>query len=137
MLSVEDRLEVNDLYAHYTHCVDTGDYAGWVDCFTPDGYLAVPVNKIHVQGPEQLEDFARKYYKRSGGLERHLITNITVVADGDGARGISYLTMLVGGSGANPPRFTTTATYQDRLVRTERGWRFSGRDLHVDVRPGE
>jgi hypothetical protein len=171
VLSIEDRLDILDLYARYAQAVDQGRYADWCACFTDDGYLAVPVNNIHVQGPEQLDKFARGYWKRSGGLERHLFTNIVIEADGDGGgaggdgggaggvgggaggvgggaggvgggagdgvRGSCYLTMLIGGSGKQTPRFTTTGIYRDQLVRTENGWRFRGRDLHVDVRASE
>jgi hypothetical protein len=45
--------------------------------------------------------------------------------------------MLIGGSKDQTPRFTTTGMYRDRLARTAGGWRFSGRDLHVDVRASE
>jgi hypothetical protein len=137
MLPIEDRLEIFDLYARYAHTVDAGDSAGWCECFTADGYLAVPVNKIMVQGPEQLSEFAQRYYRRSGGLERHLVTNLVLTEAPGGAAGRAYLTMLIGGSGTHPPRFTTTGTYHDRLVRTEDGWLFAARDLHVDVRPDE
>src|SRR6201999_1245542 len=128
-LSVEDRLDIADLYARYTHAVDQGRFADWCDCFTADGYLAVPVNDIHVQGPAQLDEFARAYWKRSGGLERHVVSNVVVTASEDGAEGSCYLTMLVGGSKDHPPRFSTTATYRDRLARTADGWRFRARDL--------
>ena len=137
MLSIEDRLDILDLYARYAQAVDEGRYADWCACFTDDGYLAVPVNNIHVQGPEQLDTFARGYWKRSGGLERHLFSNIVIAADGEGAQGSCYLTMLIGGSGKQTPRFTTTGMYRDQLARTAGGWRFRGRDLHVDVRASE
>ena len=135
MLTVEDRLEIADLYARYAHTVDGADHDGWCACFTPDGSLAVPVNEILVRGPEALGAFSRAYAARSGGLERHLVSNLTVVADGAGARGSCYLAMLVGGSGTAPPRLTTTGTYRDELRRTADGWRFAARVLHVDTRP--
>jgi hypothetical protein len=60
-----------------------------------------------------------------------------VTADGEDAQGSCYLTMLIGGSREQTPRFTTTGIYRDRLSRTADGWRFRGRDLHVDVRASE
>jgi hypothetical protein len=137
VLSIEDRLDILDLYARYAQAVDEGRYADWCACFTDDGYLAVPVNNIHVQGPEQLDTFARGYWKRSGGLERHLFSNIVIAADGEDAQGSCYLTMLIGGSKEQTPRFTTTGVYRDRLARVADGWRFRGRDLDVDVRASE
>jgi hypothetical protein len=137
VLSIEDRLDILDLYARYAQAVDEGRYADWCACFTDDGYLAVPVNNIHVQGPEQLDKFARGYWKRSGCLERHLFSNIVIAADGEDAQGSCYLTMLIGGSKEQTPRFTTTGVYRDRLARVADGWRVRGRDLDVDVRASE
>lgn len=133
MLTLDDRLAIHELYAVYAHQVDSGDGVGWAGCFTDAGYLAVPVNGIHAQGREALEAFAAAYFRRSGGLERHLVDNVVLEEADSGVTGRCYLTMLVGGSGGQPPRLTTTGTYEDRLERTADGWRFAARELAVDV----
>ncbi len=47
-VSVEDRLELQDLIARYAWSLDTGDVEGYVDCFFEDGW-------IHHDPPGRLE----------------------------------------------------------------------------------
>jgi len=41
-LSVQDRLDIQDLFARYCWGLDTGDIEAVLACFTPDGYLQHP-----------------------------------------------------------------------------------------------
>jgi hypothetical protein len=36
---LEDRVEIEELMARYAWTLDTGDFEGYVACFTPDGWL--------------------------------------------------------------------------------------------------
>jgi hypothetical protein len=134
MLSLHDRLDISDLYSRYAHSVDAGLYDQWCDCFVTDGQLSVPVNNILVRGREELGAFARAYFERSAGLERHIMSNVLIQTAPEGVRGSCYLTMLLGGAGRSSPRLTTTGTYSDQLARTSDGWRFVDRVLNVDLR---
>jgi 3-phenylpropionate/cinnamic acid dioxygenase small subunit len=38
-VSIEDRIEVQDLIARYAWALDVGDVEGYLDCFTEDGWI--------------------------------------------------------------------------------------------------
>ena len=73
---------------------------------------------------------------------RHVLTNIFIdVVDADHARGISYLTLYrhVGEESLSPDPITFDGPagvghYEDRFVRTDHGWRFARRKLHMAFR---
>ncbi len=39
-VSLEDRVEIEELMARYCWALDTGDFEGYADCFAEDGWLA-------------------------------------------------------------------------------------------------
>jgi hypothetical protein len=134
-LTLADRLDIHDLYARYAHFVDGEDDAAWAECFSAEGVLSIPAHRFRAEGRAALQRFAANYRKATGGLDRHIMSNILIACPEDGtdsAAGSCYLQVIVGGSGQRPPTIKTTGTYRDRLPRTGRRWRFVSRELSVD-----
>lgn len=74
-LSVEDRLDIIDLFNRYSYFVDDNDQEAWLDLFTPDGVFDVP-GLMCKQGRDALRDVIRMVSEGSGGHWRHQLTNI-------------------------------------------------------------
>ena len=66
----------------------------------------------------------------STGGGRHFTANLVVTPTPEGANGSCYL--LLFNVRNNPATITETAIYQDTLVKTPQGWRFSKRVVWRD-----
>lgn len=126
-LSVEDQLEIQQLYARYNHCLDFGRAEEWSKTFTADGVFAGGGGKF--QGPEALIGFANGFAGRMKA--RHWTNNLMIEGDGSTASGTCYLQLL---NLADPksPAILTTAVYVDKLQKTPEGWRFTERSVQAD-----
>lgn len=125
MSAVEDRLEILDLIARYSHTIDGRDYDAWVECFTPDGSLhsAMGVSSGH----EELKTFAKTYEAARARMPsaRHFMTNIAIVLDGETATSRSYVMITV--SDPSGVRILFSGQYDDKLVKAGGRWKFKQR----------
>ncbi|MGP3536063.1 nuclear transport factor 2 family protein [Microbacterium sp. RD1] len=134
-LSVEDRLDIHDLYMRYTHAIDRADGAAWAACFTPDGSLEIPYRSQVTAGSEAFHAVADSYGARSGGYTRHVTTNVAFREQAGLVIGEAYLLMLRGGWEAAAPVMEMSGRYDDEIVRLDDRWVFRRRVLTVDTRP--
>lgn len=128
-LPVEDQLEIQQLYARYNHAIDSGDAEGWANCFIPEGKFASSAG-ASFEGSEKLAEFARGFAQRMTG--RHWTNNLVIEGDGEHATGRCYLMLYSLGGKEAPATVVTTGIYQDALVKTIDGWRFSERTVQAD-----
>ena len=128
-LGVEDRLEIQELYARYALTIDTGDAEGWANTFTPDG-----VFNNSSRGREALVQFVHDWRaNRSGANRRHWYSNLILTPASGGVRGSVYMMLL--DVGTRPPAPVNSYLYDDLLVKTQNGWRFQSRVLKSDLPP--
>ena len=122
-LTAMDYVEIEQLYAHYAHYLDTGDGQKLAALFTPDG--AFVTNKSDfgtIRGQKALAEFTRKVggapapYWQSG----HITSTVMIDPSPSGAIGSAYLQNYV---------------YVDAIVRTAQGWRFKTREVHENSPP--
>lgn len=127
-LTVEDQLEIQQLYAKYNHSLDFGRADDWSKTFTATGTFASGANKF--EGTEALVGFANGFASRMKA--RHWTNNLMVEGDGSNANGTCYLQLL---NLADPkaPAILTTAVYVDKLEKTADGWRFTERAVQSDA----
>jgi uncharacterized protein (TIGR02246 family) len=126
-VALEDRLEIQELYARWAEAIDYGDPEAWANCFTDDGTLFNELDGIDLRGREALRAFAAEYGPSSG---RHWACNFIMEADGEEVRTRFYIALLMATPGdATIPR---TGRYADRLVRTDGGWRIRERVALLD-----
>jgi hypothetical protein len=124
----------------YANLADACRYDDFAELFAEDAFLNAGTPR------QSKEEIRQAMYKRSDRLRsRHIITNITIDAiDETHASGISYLTLYrhIGDESttALPIPSTTPAAighYEDDFVRTEKGWKFQRRVLHIAFRNAE
>ncbi len=121
----------------YARAIDFRDYDALPLLFAEDGTLDVG-GALH--GREAILESLRR---RPDELRsRHVITNVFVdVLGADDARGIAYLTLYrhhgEESLRAGPVTLSGPAAvghYEDRFVRTDQGWLFRRRRLHLAFR---
>lgn len=123
-LSLEDRAAIEEIYAAYAHTFDAGDAYGWAALFTPDGRF-VRRGEEDVVGTAALQQFVLDRAESAPGITHH-VTNVSMAAADDGARGRAYVFVLRIAPGA-VLRLRNLGAYEDDLVQDNGVWRIAER----------
>lgn len=136
-LSVQDRLDIQDLYARYSQDLDNGKADDFVtNVFAPDGRFHDP--SVCAVGTEELRQLALTFGEPfQDHREQHLPYNIVIQGQGDRATGHAYVSVLgqdpeKGLDGANP-HISVMGTYTDTFVKLNGKWLIQDREVW---RPG-
>lgn len=135
-LSWEDHVEIQALYATYTHSLDSGDAETWAETFTPDGVLLMVAagdaedGGLRIAGRDALAGFATGAHAANGGHMRNWQSQAMITATPGGAEGRCYWMLFRTADG--PAAIQTSGVFTDRLVKTAAGWRFADRTLRGD-----
>ena len=132
MRSPEDYLEIQQLYSYDARDVDSGTQrdASWM--YTDDDVWDLGRTKI--VGKEALKEFCSTIppgVSRNG--VRHFSTNLVLVPTEEGARASAYMMALEKKSREMPVEITVWGKYEDRLIKTPKGWRFKERIFRGDT----
>jgi hypothetical protein len=128
VLSAQDNVEIQQLYARYNIAIDAGDAEGYAATFTPDGIFNQFV------GHDALVNFAKMWREKlNGATRKHWNNNLQISGNSKEASGFVYLMLL--DIGTKPASILTTGTYTDSLVKTKDGWRFTKRTTKADISP--
>jgi hypothetical protein len=95
-LSVEDRLDIMELFAKYAWGIDTGNIEAVISCFAEDGYLD-HLWQGKLQGREALRRaFEELWYDRPSWWvgRQHLANHFLIEREGEGARVKAFFSIL-------------------------------------------
>jgi len=126
-LTALDYVQIEQLYAHYAHYLDTADGERFAALFTPDGvFITNKPGYGNITGRKALAEFAAKAgapppIVRAG----HSTTTVMIDPAPGGATGSAY---LMAGTGADQGY-----VYTDTFVKTAEGWRFKARDVRQNT----
>jgi 4-carboxymuconolactone decarboxylase len=132
-LTALDYAQIEQLYAHYNHYIDSGTDEGraFASLFTPDGVLHTGAPGLgEVRGTAALAELARTIGSPPPAVKAsHYAANIMIDPSPEGATGSAYLVMM------SSPREGTSVTgasliYSDALVRAPDGWKFKARTVN-------
>ncbi len=131
-LTAMDYAQIEQLYAHYNHYIDSGKDEGraFANLFTPDGILDTGSPALGaVRGNAALAGLARTIGAPPPAVKAsHYAVNIMIDPSPEGATGSAYLLMI-----SSPERGTSatglSGIYTDTLVRTPDGWKFKTRKV--------
>src|SRR5437870_4736280 len=131
MMSIEDRLAINDLFVRYTTALDAGDVETIVGCFTEDGSLESPTVGAY-SGRTAIREFAVRFARfREGGSQlRHVISNLAVKLDGNRATATCYLLNVITRNGKS--ELLAPGRYECRLEKIDGEWLFKHRLVILD-----
>jgi len=133
--TITDRVEIEDLIAHYNKAIDTGDAAGWAATFAKDGEFHGVVGDFY--GVDELTAFVADYTSKPEMAEfasaQHWVTNLVIDVQGDDAEAFSHLMMVAPaeGGGQDGGRIILVGHYEDTLRRIDGRWLFTKRVVHV------
>ena len=125
-----DEREITRLALSYCRALDTKNWSVLDDVFLPDATadLAGPTELV---GIEEIRTRIRTALEHLDDSQ-HLVGNHEVAVDGDTATHRCYLqAQHVRRAATGGPNYIVAGRYEDRLVRTDAGWRIAHRTLAV------
>jgi SnoaL-like protein len=138
-LSVEDRVDILDLYAWSNMALDAHDPSGYAAAFTSDGVLdsTSRVGGTLLTGREEIqakfEDRRRRFKQHldnDGVLDgQHWNSNVVVTGDRDVARGSCYVLVFGRDPTTGVPVISVQGQYRDELRKVNGRWLFARRTL--------
>lgn len=130
--TLQDYVEIQQLYAAYAHALDRGDGERFASLFTADGEFTGgrgPGRGAEIRTPIKGTEALKAMGGRGGS--RHFTTNLVVrPTSATTAKGSAYL--LLYNVRVVPPVFVETAIYDDTLEKTPQGWKFKARVVWRD-----
>lgn len=123
-LSVEDRLDIEQLINLYGHIIDAREFARLGELFTDDAVFDLSGFDGTVY--ESLDTITQMMHDSRQHPLAHHATNIVILEQGNTVRVLSK------GIGVGNGGRVGSVTYDDELLKTSAGWRI--RQRHCDLR---
>ena len=126
---VADRMAIHDLCRVYAWAIDLQDWDLLDTVFTPDAFLDYTSNPGGVKGPYAEVRVWLASVLPYFPVTQHLMSNTLIDLDGDHATAKTMVSNPQGArTKAGPPHmFTVGARYDDKIVRTDAGWKITER----------
>ena len=133
--NADDHLAIIELANVFENAFDEGDL---------DAHMATWADEMRFESPfgdyddrEGYREWVTGFSQQMQGMggTRHLITNTVIDVRGDRATQTCYLVIIGQRMNAGGPALMATVRFEDELVRTDAGWRFAERVLHLDQDP--
>ena len=141
------RLELDELYTGYVHCLDSDELEHWPDFFTEDCFYRVtsaenyengmPMGLIHATSRNMLKD--RVSALREANIYepqryRHLVSSIKIVGERGDALDLVANFMVVRTMQEGDMTLFAAGRYVDQVRLIEGVWRFVRKDVVLDSR---
>jgi anthranilate 1,2-dioxygenase small subunit len=144
---VARRLELEQLYADYVHCLDADELERWPDFFTEDCYYRVtsaenyeaglPLGLIYATSRNMVKD--RVSALREANIYepqryRHLVSSIRIVGEAAGELDTQANFLVVRTMQDGDMTIFAAGHYADRIVRDDGAWKFARKEVVLDSR---
>jgi anthranilate 1,2-dioxygenase small subunit len=141
------RLELEQLYTDYVHCLDSDELEHWPDFFTEDCFYRVtsaenyeagmPLGLIHATSRNMLKD--RVSALREANIYepqryRHLVSSIKIIDEHGDALKLVANFMVVRTMQEGDMTLFAAGRYIDQVMLTEDVWKFARKDVVLDSR---
>lgn len=126
-LDICEEREIIGVALRYARSIDTKNFDLFMSCFTKDALFGLPKLRMN---PEMKLELALPFLDSLFGATQHVTTNFEVTVNGDSAAMRSlYIATHVWREQVSDPLFVMGGHYEDKLVRTDDGWRIHDRLL--------
>jgi len=147
LAAVERRLELEQLYTDYVHCLDADELERWPDFFTEDCFYRVtsaenweagmPLGLIHATSRNMLKD--RVSALREANIYepqryRHLVGPIRALGEGPAGLEVEANFLVVRTMQDGEMTMFAAGRYVDELRRDGDAWKFASRNVVLDSR---
>jgi anthranilate 1,2-dioxygenase small subunit len=147
LAAVARRLELEELYAAYAHCLDADKLEAWPDFFTEDCFYRVtsaenyeaslPLGLIYATSRNMVKD--RVSALREANIYepqryRHLVSSIRITSELAEALDLEANFLVIRTMQEGDMTIFAAGRYVDRVVQTAEGWKFARKDVVLDSR---
>jgi hypothetical protein len=116
-LTLEDRMDIRDLFARYGWAVDTGDSAGVADLFTQGAVVKLRETTLHSTFNDVLEWITGFHATNEGFRGRqHYMDQFIIDGDGERARVRAFWLIVKAETVTSKNRFIHNNGYYDNIV---------------------
>jgi anthranilate 1,2-dioxygenase small subunit len=145
--AVVRRLELDQLYAGYVHCLDADELERWPDFFTEDCFYRVtsaenyeaglPLGLIYATSRNMLKD--RVSALREANIYepqryRHLVSSLRIVGEAAGTLDLEAHFVVVRTMQEGDMTIFAAGRYVGRVVHDGEGWKFARKEVVLDSR---
>ncbi|MCK0532925.1 nuclear transport factor 2 family protein [Sphingobium agri] len=132
MITLEDKIAIQELIARFTRCSDYGDWEGLATVYTPDVEVEMEGLQIRYTGVEAQVEHAKESDRQAEGKNRHFNFNM-IVSEKDGAVYAEYAFMNVNaGKAPMDAKIVVSGRQRDTVVKTGEGWKIAHRFIQFD-----
>ena len=145
--AVVRRLELEELYTDYVHCLDADELERWPDFFTEDCFYRItsaenyeagmPLGLIHATSRNMLKD--RVTALREANIYepqryRHLVSSIKVLKDEGATLDLAANFLVVRTMQEGDMTLFAAGVYFDQVRREDSVWKFARKNVVLDSR---
>jgi SnoaL-like domain len=126
---LSDRLEIDELFTRYALGIDNRDWSLLDDVFTPDAEIDYSSSGAPKGRYPEIVAWMKEFLTPFAG-NQHMTLNSQIILDGDVGSGRTYFlnpNAWPGDDGGQPHLLFVGGFYNDKFVRTSKGWRISQR----------
>jgi ketosteroid isomerase-like protein len=131
--TLQELVDERDIVAvalRYCRALDTKDWPLLADVFLPEA-TADLASPVHLEGIDAITDRIRTALQHLDESQ-HLVGNHEVTVDGNAGTHRCYLhAQHIRAATDGGPHYIVAGRYEDRVVRTDAGWRIAHRTLTV------
>jgi len=131
-LTAEDRLEIAELVAKFSHYSDYCDWERLAGLFTDDVVTTMSGIPHGYTGPEEQVKHARISAEGTNGKNRHYNYNLFIEADRDEVVAVYMFSNVNAGDEVFKPQAVVSGRMRDTVVKTPVGWRIARRHVEFD-----
>jgi uncharacterized protein (TIGR02246 family) len=143
-MSIEDKLAIQEIIAHYSYTYDSMDAEGFAQLFIEDGVFEVFVPgkttaSVCLQSRTAIREWAaQRLQARHGRFTSRHYQSGTLFDELTSDAALTRTMVLVTHQGVAEaaPRPTVSGVYHDHWRKTPTGWRLAHRAAYVDQDPG-
>ena len=127
-LTAQDYAEIQQLYAQFSHALDTGANNGnaYAQLFTADGSYMDETGKT-ITGRDSLAAYARGAGKTATSIRTFIYNTWIEPTSATAANGKAYVVMATVNETGQPASVQNGGQFHDVLVKTAEGWRIRER----------
>lgn len=129
--TVEDTLEIQQLFVDYIEHLDSGDVDAYASLFAVDGEVNLGAGG-RAKGHEEIKALIAKVVAGKTGNAFHIVSSPIIKLDGDKATAQVMWTVIAKDDDGKP-EVTLLGRHLDELVREDGRWRFQKRKGRLDI----
>lgn len=132
MISVEDKISIQELIAWFAHCSDFGNWAGLAELFTDDVVTEITDGDMTFAGIEAQVEHAKASDVQAEGKNRHYYFNVVIREEGGSVYADYFMINVNAGHVPTSSQIVVTGRHHDTVVKTAAGWKFAHRLVTFD-----